>query len=446
MLLCQICSSWRTVALASPSLWSHLLYRVTTYSVGLKPRSWAVRQKDLDFVGWWKRNQGSMAPFLRLDINRDYGTQDRPLAEDGMTFLLKYMTSAQYLQVDPDFWKQIHDKIAVGDQVIFPSLHTLVTVQQDQNFHRAQVLVGLVPTHTPSALRRLSLNSSSTLPRDGVIPNHWSKLTHLSLHESAISVTSWFSLMRGLPELQWAFISSFGFGLLHLLDKFNIEDYTAPPAKYTHHQLSTLILTGGAHSTDYTVTASPLTLLFGSLYLPALRTLTLSSLADSWEEPDTISDIGNMLRSTPALTTLALRGPFFLSLHNYNYPTIIATVEDIEPIWSHTSHLTHLKLELPDVTGYQPTESSVADDVRTFLRNVFLPNCGWLPLDDLTCPIQTVSFICPVRFDFDTTRKSTMSSILSHTKGASKIFFNVIPDTGEDYVISAPREWGSREY
>ncbi|KAF8180600.1 hypothetical protein BJ912DRAFT_980896, partial [Pholiota molesta] len=28
MLLCQICSSWRTVALTSPTLWSHLSYHV----------------------------------------------------------------------------------------------------------------------------------------------------------------------------------------------------------------------------------------------------------------------------------------------------------------------------------------------------------------------------------------------------------------------------------
>ncbi|KAF8188994.1 hypothetical protein BJ912DRAFT_967633 [Pholiota molesta] len=200
-----------------------------------------------------------MAPFLRLDIKNHYGTQDRLLAEDGMAFLLKYITSAQYLQVDADIWEHIHDRLMVGDQVTFPFLHTLETGRQDGNF--------MVPK-SPMGIHSFDFN---------------------------------------------------------LDDEYDSEGYIELPAKDTHPRLSTLFLTGGGHSTDDT--AIPLTWLFRSLHLPALQMLTLLSWADSWEEPHTISDICTMLRSTPALTTLALHGEFFLSLYKTDYPTIIATLK-----------------------------------------------------------------------------------------------------------------------
>ncbi|KAF8148493.1 hypothetical protein BJ912DRAFT_832664, partial [Pholiota molesta] len=60
MLLCQICSCWRTIALATPSLWSHLSFCINAQYIDRELGTRAFRQKDLDFMMWWKRHQGSM--------------------------------------------------------------------------------------------------------------------------------------------------------------------------------------------------------------------------------------------------------------------------------------------------------------------------------------------------------------------------------------------------
>ncbi|KAF8171112.1 hypothetical protein BJ912DRAFT_860747, partial [Pholiota molesta] len=76
MLLCHVCSSWRAVALMSASLWSHLYVRLPLLWEGegaeeikLVVRSKVAFTRDLEFLPWWRKNQGSVALFLRLDVH-----------------------------------------------------------------------------------------------------------------------------------------------------------------------------------------------------------------------------------------------------------------------------------------------------------------------------------------------------------------------------------------
>ncbi|KAF8180590.1 hypothetical protein BJ912DRAFT_980840 [Pholiota molesta] len=422
MLLCRICSCWRTVALGTPSLWLHLAHLMRSYGVERQPRSWKVRQKDLDFMIWWKRNQGAMAPFLLLYtiLSGPNPSRDPPLAEGGMDFVLQYMRSAQFLRVTPFFWEKFHDKCAGGDHIVFPHLHTIVADKSnDIQFYRAQVLIGRVstPTSSSSALRRLYMNGYHfKLPVDAVAPSHWSKLTHLSMHDITISVPSWFSFIRAFPDLQWASIS-LGFN-----DEYAIKDYKEPPSEFTLPRLSTFLLTCCKHCSDYV--ALPFALLFTGLSLPALQTLSLTSLVGSWEDHHTMAELYTVLRSTPAVTTLALRGcdHGFLSLHKPNYPTILSAIGDVEPIWRYAPHLTHLLLTLPYVDN---------QTLDTFVRNFFWPDCGWLALDNCAHPIRRVTFISGNRWNhrFDNIKEWMMASILSHTGEASDITFEIVTQT-----------------
>jgi hypothetical protein len=438
MLLCRICSCWRTVALATPSLWLYLSYLMISYhGVECEPESWTVTQKALDFMTWWKRNHGAMAPFLHFHtmLRGTDPSRDPPLAEGGMDFVVQYMRSAQYLQVDPFFWERVHDKCAGGDQVVFPRLHTILADQSyDRQFFRAQVLIGRVPTPPSSALRRLYMNGyRSKLPVDAIAPSHWSKLTHLAMHDITISVPSWFSFIRAFPDLQWASIS-LGFN-----GEYAIEDYKEPPSEFTLPRLSTLLLTCSKQCSDYVVL--PFALLFTGLSLPALQTLSLSSLVGSWEDHHTMAELYTVLHSTPAVTTLALRGCDygFHSLHKPNYPTILSAIGDVEPIWRYVPHLTHLQLTLPHVDGKTPRET-----LDTFVRNFFWPDCGWLALDNCAHPIRRVTFISgnPWYPEHENIRDWTMASILSRTGEASDIIFEIVPQSAVyDTGSGAWRTW-----
>jgi hypothetical protein len=154
-----------------------------------------------------------------------------------------------------------------------------------------------------------------------------------------------------------------------------------------------------------------------------------------------------VLHSTPSVTTLALRGcdNGFLSLHKSNYPDFLSAIGDVDPIWRHAPHLTHLQLDLPCVSDDSDTDAGKTLD--TFVRNFFWPDSGWLALDDLECPIRMVTFIAGNAWypNFDTIRELTMASILSRTGDASDIVFEIVSEAAvDDSGSQAWRAWGSR--
>ncbi|KAF9480772.1 hypothetical protein BDN70DRAFT_804690, partial [Pholiota conissans] len=68
MVLCQVCSSWRTMALSTPNLWSRLTFFITVQETTQGPGSWAILKHDLEFLQYWRRNQGEIAPVISLYI------------------------------------------------------------------------------------------------------------------------------------------------------------------------------------------------------------------------------------------------------------------------------------------------------------------------------------------------------------------------------------------
>jgi hypothetical protein len=128
MLLCHVCSSWRTVALAARTLWTHLSYYLKARDVH-DDRSLKILEDKFKFIQWWKKNQGSTAPFLRLDIGireDDSGIYLTRLG-DTMASVMNYVTPAQYLEIGSLLWHEVKAMSGLGDNDTYPNLHTLVT-------------------------------------------------------------------------------------------------------------------------------------------------------------------------------------------------------------------------------------------------------------------------------------------------------------------------------
>ncbi|KAF8189049.1 hypothetical protein BJ912DRAFT_967840 [Pholiota molesta] len=149
--------------------------------------------------------------------------------------------------------------------------------------------------------------------------------------------------------------------------------------------------------------------------------MSLSYSMELKEDHHTMSELYTVLHSTPAVKTLALRGPYgcdkgFLSLHKPDYPAILSTISDRavrEPFWRHAPHLTHLQLDLPWI-DHQP-KVKAARILDVFVLNFFLPDCRWLALDNCANPIRRVTFIAGdalTRYpDFDTVREMMMAIV-----------------------------------
>ncbi|KAF9471454.1 hypothetical protein BDN70DRAFT_938938 [Pholiota conissans] len=237
---------------------------------------------------WWNKNRGSIRLFLEfyvIDIQNESYEDLRDASlwvdEDSVDVLpvIKYVTSAQYLQVNLGFWEFIYRKTEMGYQVFFPNLRSLVHDHiSEYPFITDELLVESVGTRNiiiPS-LRRLSLLSNegdidesseievrASLP----FPSHWSTLTIVSFYGIDLSLGFWSRFIRSLPHLQWVNL---------YVDTFDDSDYTVP-MEYTHSYLITLTIM------IYYFSSSP-SVLFSHLHLPAVQDLTLAFFSTPWKD------------------------------------------------------------------------------------------------------------------------------------------------------------------
>lgn len=346
MLLCQVCATWRAVALSEPSLWSHLRFELPlNWHPNGRPFTWDPEAfvHRLEWLRWWKRNLGSMAPYLQVELRQNVGSIYRRgrLSEPASEFLLELMSSAQYLSVGRLYRYLVQRRTEAGYMAkVHPSAHTIVaiwsTVSEFDGPDACQQYLTSVLTQTRSTLRHLVIEDTRLGHEDLMNPLHkWSTLTHLSMHLMFLNLNTWFSFIRSLSALQS------GSFRLSLLDN-DIETYVRPPVGTLPYAFSFDVSASlsGRNTGQY-----PLKAVFDNLRLPALRTLSLESRATTWYDSTAITEVHASLLSAPAITKLSL-GMLFLGGQAYHstpeYFGRTPIRSDIEPLVTYAPRLEHL--------------------------------------------------------------------------------------------------------
>ncbi|KAF8175348.1 hypothetical protein BJ912DRAFT_1147181 [Pholiota molesta] len=388
LLLCRICSSWRTVALASTALWSHLTYCLTVCG----DDETELIKDDVEFIRWWRNNQGTtVAPYLRFSVKTKKRREiKQELSADGMGFVLEYIMSAQYLELDAFYWERIQERIEAGDVFGFPHLHTLAKSQRDEDelfcFHQVQ---DLLQTHTAPVLRRLFVKSDELHPSEGAsiqLPALWSTLTHLSLHDLELSLDIWFTVTRAVPNLEWAYID-----IARLTD---FEDPTDAMEPFSLRRLLTFCV--AFRDADEDASQFVFSVLFAHLCLPAVHTLSLSwVISDGWYNHGTTAALYTILQCAPAVTTLALAENFLDLVDPGSPPVDIAARGRVDPVWTHTPCLVHLQLEVPQESTRERSEEDIEEGLDVFVRDTLFSDGSWLDLCSPACPIRTVTIVAP---------------------------------------------------
>jgi hypothetical protein len=410
------------VALTSATLWSHLSFGLNIVGQSRRPdgldgldnfaSDWIVPKNEYAFLTWWKQNHRLMAPSLRLELFWGRKFPELKLGPAEMVSFFEYISSALHLEINSLYWRVLEERIKYRYPIVFPNPHTLVKFDYDldeTSFYDIQ----LAPLPNPilSALRRLSINGDSLSYRALTgIPKCWSSLTHLSLDDIGISLQYWFPLIRAVPDLQWGKFE------LHSLYK---SDY-ARPAKCTLPSLSTLSIATSCIEED-SPRPSPLSILFTELHLPILRTLSLSTDEEVWNDHRALPELYTVLHSTPAVTTLTL-GPTFLSLEAADYAAApLPALGGIEPVWRRAPCLAHLRLEVTDTRT--ESDAEVADARGTLVRNLFLGDNPWLALDSPACGIRELTIVDKTRTDprSGRFRDATMASVREHAADALNV-------------------------
>ncbi|KAF9480607.1 hypothetical protein BDN70DRAFT_931624 [Pholiota conissans] len=416
LLLCHVCSSWRQTALAAPSLWSHLYIRLPILWGVIecpKPVIWQKRdfRHSMECLLFWMKNQGSIAPFIRIGFDKPVdnsklstfwlyeGDKGMALPSKILQFFVQYLSSAQYLDVgffSQHLFKQDGDKRFKSE---CPNLHSLVMRYPDDDSdneeeggseHESDTSddglhyihdMRLVPPCVPPTVRRISIYQDKP-PLESF--NDWSNITHLSLQGTILSVSTWFTFIRGFPSLQWG---NFNVAVLE-------EFFITAPASMILHSLKTLSINVDTYSSigiEY-----PLTFAFINLELPAVESLALRSEAEKWRHSKAIKDVNGVLKLAPAVKKLAL-GPEFI--HGIRSNVKIFNKKHFEgeqPLSIIAPQLIHLELDLCfDYEDIFDERDHFAERVVHW-QDLFF-STHWLDLSSPQNTVRTVS-IYPKQF------------------------------------------------
>ncbi|KAF9485219.1 hypothetical protein BDN70DRAFT_680604 [Pholiota conissans] len=475
LLLCRICSSWRKVALASTALWSHFSCALTVYE-DRDGEEFVLVKKEVEFVRWWRKNQGTTPPLLRLrikatktqpkslqragadDDDEDDDAKDEEDEDDDAAFLVEYIASAQYLDLDAFYWKRVEEAIEEGNEIAFPNMRTLVKNGYDYELDNAP-FYGEFIASSPSMLQRISAHRDCLTLEDTEIPTNWSALTHMSIRDSAFSLDFWFALIRAVPNLQW--------GYFDIRDLEGFEELaSSEPDECTLPHLSTLCV--AFRDKDEIAEMLDFSTFFKGLHLPAVRTLSLSwFIAGPCFDRDIIGDLYKVLKCTPAVTTLALAECSF----DIDDPVAGSASPDgakkdrkgLEAVWRVVPDLVDLQFVMPQEGTRERTREDVEEQVDGFMNEILFTGGTWLDLRNHACPIRNVTIMdsWPVRYygsgsesepedgldsevaDGDSIGDFAMSCIKKHDGELPNIVFELSSNSVARIAADAWKEWGS---
>ncbi|KDR78220.1 hypothetical protein GALMADRAFT_138342 [Galerina marginata CBS 339.88] len=345
MLLTQICSYWRDVALDTSTIWEQL-YHVSFVIRSQCPSRDVLRKgihpADVEFLRWWSNNVYPRAPVLRLRLTWSKATRRGKVPEEDLgPFFTSFLSSAQYLDLGASYITVLQSWLRKAP-LIFPNLQSLLlrcnkalSVDARGHSHRFQ-MIPIDTTHSP-AIRKLYVERMvffSKRPIESILP--WTQLTHIRLVDTKIPSIMWSQLLRQCTNLQTG-----QFFVEMILNDVN-EDL-GPPPKAILAKLRQLHLTLDVKSRSHIENV------FEGLQFPRLASFRFSAKAVALEE------LHRILTSMPMLTELQLFGriPFQWHTNSVGFPS----PEETEiSLWNYVPHLERLFLDGSHVPNNQITQ------------------------------------------------------------------------------------------
>ena len=293
MLLCRVCSQWRSIALQSPGLWAYLHYCVRALRYRGVETGFSLNRiypvpVALEFLKWWWSNLNANHPFHF----RFYAYSKGPifLPKDGshvqQHILVTLFNLAQHLDINSNTTGLIHDE---SPALSFPNLETLRIRHDISTLLNASDFVSLFPEHPISNLYLQRYWLDDVFKRPIVA---WSTLTCLIFEVVYLTSNDWFNLIRACDNLQ------FGYFGLNIRSRDSGDPRLANPPHFTHLHLRELVVRWGRWGPwDGDPSSCNVGQYFlKNLLLPSLTTFRLSARLET-------QDLHCILKSLPSFTT-----------------------------------------------------------------------------------------------------------------------------------------------
>lgn len=203
MILCQICSRWREIALGTPELWTYLYFipHVTTHRK--RANGWPVfeiRPSEAEFLEWWTTNLQSSQVVFRLNIVQD--TQKRTTEIE------------QHVDLDHTLFRHLISTsrgLSLSGFGLFGlrctfSRHALEcpNLESLAIFPLSQPFLERIPILPSPNLRRLFCETLKVARNESIedqLP--FQSLTHISIENLFIKTRDWLRFIRCLEMLKF---------------------------------------------------------------------------------------------------------------------------------------------------------------------------------------------------------------------------------------------------
>ena len=259
MLLCHVCSNWRSIALRLPQLWMRL-FHVSHFSNRGNSGIFVdgIRSSDLEFLAWWRSNLGENSLHLCFYIGWCEPRCLCPIIPSPIQkpVLVALFAFVRHLELDLSTVRAIGECTQVDSLKMFPLLETL----------------------------RINTEIRQVVPPDvfskPILP--WSSLTHVVFNSAHLLSGMWFDLFPAFVNLQS------GYFKLYTMNPQELGN----PARRTHHNLRQLAVA-------WNLPLGHGQYLLRNVFLPSLTALRISLNL-------TAEDLHCILESTPSLVELHL--------------------------------------------------------------------------------------------------------------------------------------------
>ncbi|KIM38399.1 hypothetical protein M413DRAFT_245635 [Hebeloma cylindrosporum] len=309
LLLCHVCSVWRTIALNTPQLWNHFHHRLPIPRVSSSKSFWRIRPSSLDFMEWWSQNVRGDSLSLRLALKWSGNSHDWPSNPNrSASFLFSMLKSTRFLEIEQSYALML-ERLRLRPWQ-YPNLESIFIREDphdrdDSPWYISPSSWQISPSdfsflYAPS-VRKLASKKHYFLPNvlpSGKIHFSPSHLTHLFVNLS-LSLSKWAILISGCETLEYARI--------HFTIKPEVEDN--PVATRTSQsivpRLRQLVLDCSSPELEHVL---------DNLSLPSLHSLHLRSEASAlygYVLPQlSICGLAALLSATPSLRILEISIPF----------------------------------------------------------------------------------------------------------------------------------------
>lgn len=347
LLLCHVCSMWRTISLNTPQLWNNFHHRLPLPRV-LPSDSFlkSIRPSSLDFMEWWSKNVRGHSLSLRLALkwtqNKYVWGKNDPIRT--IAFFVSMFKSAQFLEIEQSYALIVEEQLQPSPSQ-YPNLESVFILEDPtdkEDYHYSPR--GISPwevspwdfsfLRTPS-LKKLAIKKHYFSPDPLTVGQVFfspHQLTHLFVNLS-LSLSKWASFISGWTNLEYARI--------HL----KIIQRGRPAAESTTRlpvpRLRQLVLDCSSPQLIHTLD----NLSFPSLHSLHLLTDVSSSYTSSLPYL-TVSGLAHLLDATPSLRVLHISTMFPRISHSVGYFTFPTSIPDHQRLRNCAPSLEFLVLEI----------------------------------------------------------------------------------------------------